>query len=128
VRTDPERQTTKSACAVIFILFLCASASAGEDRSAHRSATHCQYDKEVRLQLRIAEAKRNKDSLLYYKSVARQQKTGIFKLPASACGMQPKSSRSGCWVKSTCRPELRRRQSVGFFSTRETITLELAPR
>jgi len=88
MRTDPERHPKKSACAVIFLLFLWGSASAGEDRSAHRSATH-QYDKEVRLQLRIAEAKRNKDSLLYYKSVARQQKMGVFKLPASACGMPP---------------------------------------
>jgi hypothetical protein len=89
MRKDPEHQPKKSACAVIFILFLWGSASAGEDRSAHRSATHRQYDKEVRLQLRIAEAKRNKDSLLYYKSVVRQQKMGVFKRPASTCGMPP---------------------------------------
>jgi hypothetical protein len=77
----------KSACAVIFILFLWGSASAGEDRSPHRSAAPRQFNKEVRLQLRIAEAKRNRDSLRYYKSVARQQKMGVFKRPASACGM-----------------------------------------
>lgn len=72
MRPEPECQPMKSACAVIFILFLWGSASAGEDRSAHRSATRRQYNKEVRLQLRIAEAKRNRDSLRYYKSVARQ--------------------------------------------------------
>lgn len=72
MRPEPECQPMKSACAVIFILFLWGSASAGEDRSAHRSATRRQYNKEVRLQLRIAEAKRNRDSLRYYKSLARQ--------------------------------------------------------
>jgi hypothetical protein len=89
MRTASGRQPKKSACAIILILFLWGSASAGEDRSAHRSVTCRQYDNEVRLQLRIAEAKRNKDSLLYYKSVARQQKMGVFKLPASTCGMPP---------------------------------------
>lgn len=72
MRPYSEHQSLKSTCAVIFILFLLGSASAGEDRSSHRSADHRQTNKEVRLQLRIAEAKRNRDSLRYYKSLARQ--------------------------------------------------------
>ncbi len=85
--TNPERKQRILFCAVIFILFLLESASVGEDRSAHRSANHLQYNKEVRLQLRIAEAKRNNDSIRYYKSVARQQKMGKSKRPASPFGM-----------------------------------------
>lgn len=93
MRQVPERHPMKLACAVIFILILWGSASAGEECTAHRSATHRQTNREVRLQLRIAEAKRNKDSLRYYKSVARQQKLGVFNPPASASGMTDGSAR-----------------------------------
>ncbi len=91
--SDPERKQRIMACAAIFTLFLWGNASAGEDRCVHPTATPRQYNREVRLQLRIAEAKRNRDSLRYYKSIARQQKMGGSKRPASACGMTDGSVR-----------------------------------
>lgn len=93
MRQGLERHPMKSACAAIFILFLWGSVSAGEERSANRSAIHRQSGKEVRLQLRISEAKKNKDSLRYYKSLVRQQLSGEFKRPASACGMTDGSAK-----------------------------------
>ena len=79
MRSDPERKQRILASAVIFTLFLWGHASAGEDHCVHSSATCRQYRREVRLQLRIAEAKRNRDSIRYYKSVARLQKMGVSK-------------------------------------------------
>jgi hypothetical protein len=93
MRSDPERKQRIFICAAIFTLFLWGHASAGEDHCVHSSATCRQYRREVRLQLRIAEAKRNRDSIRYYKSVARQQKVGVPKRPASACGMTDGSVR-----------------------------------
>ena len=86
MRQGSEHRPMKSVIAAIFLLFLWGSASAGDERSPHRSAAHRQFQKELRLQLRIVESKRNRESLRYYKSVARQLKTGKFKRPSSAFG------------------------------------------
>ncbi len=91
--SDLERKQRILACTAIFTLFLWDYASAGEDRCVRPSATPRQYNREVRLQLRIAEAKRNRDSLRYYKSLARQQKMGVPRRPASACGVTDGSVR-----------------------------------
>lgn len=91
--SDPEHNQRIIVYAAIFTLFLWGHASAGEIRFAHRSAIPRQYDKEIRLQLRIAEAKKNRDSLRYYKSVSRQRKMSMFKRPAQACGVPEGSAR-----------------------------------
>ena len=60
---------------ILLFLILCGNpAKAGENRT-DPSPSHNPARK-MRLQLRISEAKKKKDDLRYYRSVARQQKTG----------------------------------------------------
>ena len=63
------------------IVFLGTTAAAGDIRHELESPRH--PTGKVRLQIRISEAKRKKESLRYYRSVARQQKTGKILSPAS---------------------------------------------
>ena len=60
---------------LLFILIIHASpAIPGDTRPARLTILHPAG--KVRLQIRISEAKKKKDALRYYRSVARQQKAG----------------------------------------------------
>jgi hypothetical protein len=60
--------------ALVLILALSRTASAGEERHGRSADSRNHADKMVGLQLRIAESKRKPDSVQYYRSIARQRR------------------------------------------------------
>lgn len=74
---------------LIFLVLFGNPAEAGENRPDTASSPHSA--RKMRLQLRISEAKRKKDALRYYRSVARQQKTR--KINPQSCP-SPREARS----------------------------------
>ncbi|OGP76001.1 MAG: hypothetical protein A2Z40_00800 [Deltaproteobacteria bacterium RBG_19FT_COMBO_60_16] len=78
MRTTPRRRRRQSIFGtLIFILLLSGSAAAGEKVLGQITALHPQNKKMVLLQLRIAEARGKKESLRYYRSIARQQRANV---------------------------------------------------
>lgn len=60
---------------LLFILIIQASSAFPED-ACPSSLSMLHPARKVRLQIRISEAKKKKDALRYYRSIARQQKAG----------------------------------------------------
>ena len=71
----------------ILIPSLAGSASVAGDRQFRPAGPECHTDKSVRLTIRIAEAKRNKDGLRYYKSLMRHRRRAASARPLQSSGM-----------------------------------------
>lgn len=70
-------------CALCFLSSLGGTAVGGETLQGNASARPAHEKNKIHLQLRIAKAKRKSDSLRYFRSIARQLKTGRIAIPAS---------------------------------------------
>lgn len=70
-------------CALCFLSCISGEAAGGKSLQGNAAAHPSREREKIRLQLRIAKAKRKADTLRYYQSVARQMKTGKISIAAS---------------------------------------------